>query len=88
MKHAIRTSANGRIEVDLTQSLAIKLKCMDCLGYEGNPNKDCTSLLCPLYPYRGKTLLSQEGYKPRVLSDEQKEEASKRFAEYRANKAT
>ena len=88
MKHTIRTSANGRIDVDLTQALAIKLKCMDCLGYEGNPNKDCTSQLCPLYPFRGKTLLSQDGYTPRVLTDEQKAQASERFANYRKNKTT
>ena len=71
VKHTIRTSEDGRIKLEMSQSLAIKLKCMDCLGYEGNP-KDCTSVLCPLYPFRGKTLRSMHGYKPRELSDEQK----------------
>ena len=71
VKHTIRTSENGRVELEIHPTLAIKLKCMDCMGYEGNP-KDCTSTLCPLYPFRGRTLRSMHGYKPREMSEEQK----------------
>ena len=77
-KHTIRTSENGRIELEIHPSLAIKLKCMDCLGYEGNP-KDCTATLCPLYPFRGRTLRSMHGYKPREISEEQRAASSERL---------
>ena len=82
MKHTVRTSENGRVELDLTPGLAIKLKCVDCMGYESHP-KDCTSVLCPLYPYRGKTLLSMHGYKPRELTEEQKALAAERLRKAR-----
>lgn len=82
MKHTIRTSENGRVELDLTPGLAMKLKCMDCMGWEAHP-KDCTSVLCPLYPYRGRTLLSMHGYKPRELTKEQKAQAAERLRKIR-----
>lgn len=82
MKHTLRTSENGRVELDLTPTLAIKLKCVDCMGYEGHPN-ECTAVLCPLYPFRGKSMLSMHGYKPRELTDEQKVQNAERLKKYR-----
>lgn len=82
VKHTIRTSENGRVELEIHPTLAIKLKCMDCMGYEGNP-KDCTSTLCPLYPFRGRTLRSMHGYKPRELTEEQRALASERLRKAR-----
>jgi hypothetical protein len=38
------------------RGLAIKMCCTECLGFEADPRSECTSPLCPLYPYRGKTL--------------------------------
>ena len=26
--------------------------CVECLGFAGDPIKECTSPKCPLYPYR------------------------------------
>jgi len=55
----IRTK-NGKFKtVKLTKAKAIKCFCTECLGWEVNP-KDCTSEHCPLYLYRGKTLLTNE----------------------------
>jgi len=53
--HTVRTSSGGRKTIRMTRGLAIKLMCTECLGWEGQP-KECPSTLCPLYPYRGKTL--------------------------------
>lgn len=57
--HTVRTSSNKRLTVKLTRGLAIKLMCMECLGWECNP-KECVSTLCPLFPYRGRTLKSKD----------------------------
>lgn len=85
MKHTIKTSENGRVDVDLTPSLAIKLKCVDCMGYESHPDT-CTATTCPLYPYRGKSMLSMHGYKPRELSEEQRRANTERLEAFRAEK--
>ncbi len=53
--HTIRGKNGQRVELPLTRAKAIKLFCTECLGYETHP-KDCTHTLCPLYPYRGKSL--------------------------------
>jgi hypothetical protein len=59
-EHVIRTADGGRKKVKLTRCLGIKLLCVECLGFEGDP-KDCTSPLCPVFPFRGKTLASMRG---------------------------
>jgi len=41
----------------LTRSLAIKAFCTECLGFETHP-KDCESVNCPLYLFRGKTTIA------------------------------
>jgi hypothetical protein len=56
MKHTVRTSNNKTIEVNnYIRSMAIKLMCTECLGWETHPS-ECTSPLCPLFPFKGKTL--------------------------------
>lgn len=62
MKHQIRHKNSGYNEniklvtVDKwTRSKAIKAFCTECLGYETHP-KDCTSVNCALYTFRGKSL--------------------------------
>jgi hypothetical protein len=57
MKHTVRTKDNGFIELEITRNKAIKLFCTECMGWEGNI-KECTSTYCPLYPYRGRTLVA------------------------------
>lgn len=56
-KHTIRTVDGGTVTVELNRSKAIKAMCSECMGWEENP-RDCTSTLCPLYPWRGKILLA------------------------------
>jgi hypothetical protein len=59
-EHVIRTADGGQKKVKLTRALAVRLLCVECLGFEGDP-KDCTSPLCPVYPFRGGTRLSRLG---------------------------
>ena len=56
-KHTIRTANGGTITAELNRGKAIKAMCTECMGFESNP-KECTSKLCPLYPWRGKLLLA------------------------------
>ena len=59
IKHTIlKSTGDGQtIDVMLTRNMAIKAFCSECMGWETNP-KDCTCTLCPLYPFRGRTLLA------------------------------
>ena len=61
VSHTIRTADEKTIALKpYTRGKAIKCFCMECLGFEGHP-KDCPAPLCPLYPYRGRTLATQRG---------------------------
>ena len=60
VRHTVRTRDGGQKTIKCGRTLAIKLMCMECLGWEGDP-QECTSPLCPVYPFRGVTLKSQRG---------------------------
>jgi hypothetical protein len=36
----------------ITRAQAIKLMCIECMGFQKSLVKDCTDLQCPLWPYR------------------------------------
>jgi len=55
--HTIRAVDGGTVTAKLNRSKAIKAMCTECMGFEGNPS-ECTSALCPLFPWRGKILLA------------------------------
>lgn len=55
--HTIRASNGEKIVVSLNRGKAIKAMCTECMGWECNPI-ECTDKYCPLYPWRGKILLS------------------------------
>ena len=57
--HTVRTKDGLTKSLRMTRNLAIKLHCTECMG--DNHPSTCTSLLCPLYPYRGQTRASQKG---------------------------
>lgn len=53
--HTIRHKDGGDITIEnYNRPLAVRAFCTECLGFEGNSSKDCTSPMCPLYPFRGK----------------------------------
>lgn len=56
--HTVRTRDGGTKAIKAGRKQAILLMCVECLGWETHP-RDCTSRLCPLYPYRGITHASQ-----------------------------
>jgi len=59
--HTIRSRDGKTVTVkNYYRTKAIKFMCMECVGWEDDP-KDCTSPLCPLFPFRKRTLLSQRG---------------------------
>ena len=60
--HTIRTKDGGKKTFRYAKTQAIRLMCMQCLGWEDSP-RDCTATLCPLYPFRGSTMASQKGDK-------------------------
>ena len=56
--HRIRSRNGEPIEIGrYTRSRAIKAFCTECMGFDTHP-RECTSPLCPLYPFRGKILLA------------------------------
>ena len=58
--HTVKTRDGGTVAVELTRGKAIKAYCTECMGYEGHP-KDCPSIYCKLFPFRGKTRLAYDG---------------------------
>jgi hypothetical protein len=60
VKHTIRSAkADGKttMQVSLVRSTAIKAFCTECMGFQEHP-KDCPDVHCPLYPFRGKSLIA------------------------------
>ena len=57
VSHTVRTRDGGKKTLKYGRKQAIQLTCMECLGWEDSP-KDCTSPLCPLFPFRGATVAS------------------------------
>jgi len=56
ISHTVRTSDGGRVTFkDYRMKRAIRCFCVECLGWSGDP-LDCTAPLCPLFPFRRKTL--------------------------------
>jgi hypothetical protein len=55
----IKTRSGKMKRVKLSRAMAIKCQCMECMVWETNP-KDCEITECPLYLYRGRTLLTNE----------------------------
>lgn len=61
-EHTIRSRDGKTVTIkNYHRSRAIKLFCSECLGWENNPVETCSSPLCPIYPFRGRSLLSQRG---------------------------
>jgi len=58
IEHTIRTKSGNLKKVKLIRSLAIRAFCTECLGFGEDHPKNCTSINCPLYPFRGKTELA------------------------------
>lgn len=57
--HTVRHKDGGTLTLDgYTRGMAIKLACTECMGFEAHP-KDCTSELCPLYPFRRLTFATR-----------------------------
>lgn len=52
IKHEIRNKDGGTKIARLTPIKAIRLFCLECVGWSAYEVKDCTSKLCLLHPYR------------------------------------
>lgn len=61
-RHTFRTRDDKTKTMKYGRKQAILLWCTECLGWETHPD-DCTSHLCPLFPFRGQTMESQRGTK-------------------------
>ena len=53
-----RTYKDGVKVTEGGRELAIRLFCTECLGYGEVHPKDCESKDCPLYHFRGKSMLN------------------------------
>ncbi len=53
VKHRIRVDGNGKTKIAmLTARRAIIEHCKECMGFNANEVRGCTTMLCPLYPFR------------------------------------
>ena len=53
IKHRIRKNIDGKTKiVKLTARKAILANCRECMGFNANEVRRCTSPLCPLFPFR------------------------------------
>jgi hypothetical protein len=52
VKHRVRDSKGGEIDVKLTPIKAIRLQCIECMGFQPSMVNECTSPLCSLFPFR------------------------------------
>jgi hypothetical protein len=88
LKHTIRTKGGKTKEIEnYTRGLAIKLQCLECLGWESN-SKNCSSPLCPLYPF-SRSHESIPTSKPKRIIPEAAKIALKKYQEdKRARKET
>lgn len=65
----------GRIDGDVlienyTRGKAIKTMCTECMGWGEVHPKECTSVKCPLYPYRGANQAAYQSELARSLREE------------------
>jgi hypothetical protein len=68
--HTVRSADGCRVSLpNLSRKLAIFAMCCECLGWEEHPDL-CTATLCPLFPFRGKTLKTRKGDLPRLKGHE------------------
>jgi len=51
VRHLTATK-DGPKEVDLTPVKAIRLHCLECMGWEVTEVRKCTRPTCPLFPFR------------------------------------
>ena len=63
IKHTIRANGFERTkEVSLTPIKAIRLFCIECMGFQLAEIPKCTAPLCPLFPFRmGKAHTGKKG---------------------------
>lgn len=50
--HTWRTGDHKTMTGHLTRLKAIKVFCRECMGWQANLVRDCSSQTCALYPYR------------------------------------
>ena len=68
--HTVRTRDEGtRYFKHYGRRLAMAIFCTECLGWEEDP-KECTAPLCPLFPFRTKSLMTQRGSKKSISAEE------------------
>ena len=85
MLHKIRDKDGGTKEFEWTPLQAIRHFCYECLGWEGDPKKECVSTQCPLFPKRGRPKGWQGARKP--MSEERRVANRKRLARARESAA-
>lgn len=59
--HTVRSADGKTVEIrPYGRKIAMSAMCTECLGFETNP-AECTSPLCPLFPFRVRTQKTREG---------------------------
>jgi hypothetical protein len=72
--HVIRSKVKGKtLKVRLTPIRAIRLQCLECMGFQPSHVPGCSDPLCSLFPFRmgktGKTYPGRQGVQPEQLKN-------------------
>jgi hypothetical protein len=58
--HTVRAEGGGTVLIKpYSIRRAIALNCTECMGFDVSEVKECTSPLCPLFPFRRATMLAK-----------------------------
>ena len=86
MEHTIRNRKGGETTVpNYSAAKAIRAMCEECMGWEAtkyNDIRNCPSVKCPLWPFRGHSRLDI----PREITDEQRRQMSERAKKMNADR--
>lgn len=77
VKHTYITADGPETKV-ITKAKAIRLKCMDCSGFQPGEIQKCTCYDCPLYPFR---FGNEKGLERIYISEEDEQEGNEEVEE-------
>lgn len=84
--HTVRHKDGGTVKVNnYSMAKAIKICCVDCMGYESDP-RTCVDKLCPFFPYKGSIFITKTRTVYKKPSQEQIEKLKAGLAKFRAAK--
>ena len=61
-QHTIKAEKGTRVVKDYTRKKAIRLFCIECMGFQVGEVNKCCAPTCPLFPYRSLSSIKDFDY--------------------------